>query len=100
MDRLFKDVSAYSSPLNCINYASVFRSGVRKTIIEKAPLTPYSLPFLLQRARDVDASCRLELYRTLRHLPDYHVLSIQQRDELLQTGFIDRFSLPHYLTND
>lgn len=64
---------------------------VRRTLLLNLPLTPSTLPFLLERARDLDASTRRALYsRLLPSLGDFRHLSLSMREKLLRWGLRDR----------
>ncbi|EGC46889.1 nuclear condensin complex subunit 3 [Histoplasma capsulatum var. duboisii H88] len=64
---------------------------VRRTLLLNLPLTPATLPYLLERARDLDASTRRALYsRLLPQLGDFRHLSLSMREKLLRWGIRDR----------
>lgn len=64
---------------------------VRKTLLLNLPLTPETLPYLLERARDLDAATRRALYsRLLPTLGDFRHLSLSMREKLLRWGLRDR----------
>lgn len=64
---------------------------VRRTLLLNLPLTPTTLPFLLERARDVDAPTRRALYsRLLPTLGDFRHLSLTMREKILRWGLRDR----------
>ena len=64
---------------------------VRKTLLLNLPVTPATLPFLLERARDQDAAIRRALYsRLLPALGDFRHLSLSMREKLLRWGLKDR----------
>ncbi|EEP79133.1 conserved hypothetical protein [Uncinocarpus reesii 1704] len=64
---------------------------VRRTLLLNLPLTPMTLPFLLERARDIDASTRRALYsKLLPTLGDFRHLSLSMREKLLRWGLRDR----------
>ena len=66
-------------------------ADVRRSLLLNLPLTPSSLPFLLERARDVDAATRRALYsRLLPALGDFRHLSLSMREKLLRWGLRDR----------
>ena len=66
-------------------------ADVRRTLLLNLPLTPGTLPFLLERARDLDAATRRTLYsRLLPALGDFRHLSLSMREKLLRWGFRDR----------
>lgn len=64
---------------------------VRRNLLLNLPLTPATLPYLLERARDLDASTRRALYaRLLPALGDFRHLSLTHREKLLRWGLRDR----------
>lgn len=66
-------------------------ADVRKSLLTNLPLAPVTLPYLLERARDLDASTRRTLYsRLLPTLGDFRHLSLTMREKLLRWGLRDR----------
>lgn len=66
-------------------------ADVRRTLLINLPITPKTLPFLLERARDQDALTRRAVYsRTLPRLGDFRHLSLSMREKLLRWGLRDR----------
>ncbi|KAL8835692.1 MAG: hypothetical protein Q9170_003231 [Blastenia crenularia] len=66
-------------------------ADVRRSLLLNLPLTPTTLPFLLERARDVDSAIRRALYsRLLPALGDFRHLSLSVREKLLRWGLRDR----------
>ena len=66
-------------------------ADVRRSLLLNLPLTPVTLPFLLERARDVDPGIRRALYsRLLPALGDFRHLSLSMREKLLRWGLRDR----------
>ncbi|KAL4904384.1 hypothetical protein BDW74DRAFT_154730 [Aspergillus multicolor] len=64
---------------------------VRRTLLLNLPLIPATLPYLLERARDLDAPTRRALYsRLLPTLGDFRHLSLSMREKLLRWGLRDR----------
>ncbi|PGG98063.1 hypothetical protein AJ79_08995 [Helicocarpus griseus UAMH5409] len=64
---------------------------VRRTLLLNLPLTPTTLPYLLERARDLDPLTRRALYsRLLPQLADFRHLSLSMREKLLRWGIRDR----------
>ncbi|KAG9535816.1 ARM repeat-containing protein, partial [Aureobasidium melanogenum] len=64
---------------------------VRRALLLNLPLTPTTLPYLLERARDLDAATRRALYaRLLPALGDFRHLSLTHREKLLRWGLRDR----------
>lgn len=64
---------------------------VRRALLLNLPLTPSTLPYLLERARDSDAATRRALYaRLLPALGDFRHLSLTHREKLLRWGLRDR----------
>ncbi|MCJ1416351.1 hypothetical protein MMC32_002686 [Xylographa parallela] len=66
-------------------------ADVRRSLLLNLPLTPSTLPFLLERARDLDPPTRRALYsRLLPALGDFRHLSLSMREKLLRWGLRDR----------
>lgn len=66
-------------------------ADVRKSLLSNLPLAPDTLPYLLERARDLDAPTRRTLYsRLLPTLGDFRHLSLSMREKLLRWGLRDR----------
>ncbi len=66
-------------------------ADVRRSLLLNLPLTPSTLPYLLERARDVDSATRRALYsRLLPALGDFRHLSLSMREKLLRWGLRDR----------
>lgn len=64
---------------------------VRRSLLLSLPLTPTTLPFLLERARDLDPPTRRALYSMiLPALGDFRHLSLLMREKLLRWGLRDR----------
>lgn len=64
---------------------------VRKSLLLNLPFTSNTLPYLLERARDLDPSIRRALYaRLLPALGDFRHLSLTHREKLLRWGLRDR----------
>lgn len=64
---------------------------VRRSLLLNLPLTPATLPYLLERARDLDSATRRALYsRLLPALGDFRHLSLSMREKLLRWGLRDR----------
>ena len=64
---------------------------VRRSLLLNLPFTPTTLPFLLERARDLDSTLRRALYaRLLPALGDFRHLSLTHREKLLRWGLRDR----------
>ncbi|KAI1963865.1 chromosome condensation complex Condensin, subunit G [Ophidiomyces ophidiicola] len=64
---------------------------VRRTLLLNLPFTPSTLPFLLERARDIDPATRRALYsKLLPTLGDFRHLSLSMREKLLRWGLRDR----------
>lgn len=64
---------------------------VRRSLLLNLPLTPKTLPYLLERARDLDPATRRALYsRLLPALGDFRHLSLSMREKLLRWGLRDR----------
>ena len=66
-------------------------ADVRRSLLLNLPLTPGTLPYLLERARDLDPATRRALYsRLLPTLGDFRHLSLSMREKLLRWGLRDR----------
>ena len=66
-------------------------ADVRRSLLLNLPLTPATLPYLLERARDLDGATRRALYaRLLPTLGDFRHLSLSMREKLLRWGLRDR----------
>lgn len=66
-------------------------ADVRRSLLLNLPLTPGTLPYLLERARDLDSATRRALYsRLLPALGDFRHLSLSMREKLLRWGLRDR----------
>ncbi|KAF7714000.1 Non-SMC condensin I complex subunit G [Penicillium ucsense] len=66
-------------------------ADVRKSLLSNLPLSQLTLPYLLERARDLDAATRRTLYaRLLPTLGDFRHLSLGMREKLLRWGLRDR----------
>jgi condensin complex subunit 3 len=64
---------------------------VRRALLLNLPFTPTTLPFQLERARDLDGATRRALYsRLLPALGDFRHLSLTHREKLLRWGLRDR----------
>jgi condensin complex subunit 3 len=64
---------------------------VRRALLLNLPMTPSTLPYILERARDLDGSTRRALYsRLLPALGDFRHLSLTHREKLLRWGLRDR----------
>ena len=64
---------------------------VRRSLLLNLPLAPSTLPYLLERARDMDQATRRALYsRLLPALGDFRHLSLSMREKLLRWGLRDR----------
>ena len=69
-------------------------ADVRRSLLLNLPLTPTTLPYLLERARDLDPAIRRALYsRLLPALGDFRHLSLSMREKLLRWGLRDRDEL-------
>ena len=66
-------------------------ADVRRSLLLNLPLTPGTLPYLLERARDIEPATRRALYsRLLPALGDFRHLSLSMREKLLRWGLRDR----------
>lgn len=66
-------------------------ADVRKNLLANLPLSAITIPYFLERARDLDAPTRRTLYsRLLPTLEDFRHLSLTMRERLLRWGLRDR----------
>ncbi|KAA8900748.1 nuclear condensing complex subunit [Sphaerosporella brunnea] len=66
-------------------------SDVRRTILHNMAATPTTLPYLLERSRDVDPATRRAVFNhLLPSIGDFRQLSIVMRERLLRYGLNDR----------
>lgn len=64
---------------------------VRRSVLLNLDVTPQTLPYQLERARDLDAATRRALFaRLLPDLGDFRHLSLVHREKLLRWGLRDR----------
>ncbi|KAJ2030933.1 chromosome condensation complex Condensin, subunit G [Coemansia sp. S155-1] len=63
---------------------------VRRAVLLNIEKSPSTLPFVLERARDVDPTNRKCLFLKVMPSIDYHLLSIEDRERLLAAGVNDR----------
>ncbi|KAJ2382477.1 chromosome condensation complex Condensin, subunit G, partial [Coemansia sp. RSA 2611] len=63
---------------------------VRRAVLLNIEKNPSTLPFVLERARDVDPTNRKCLFLKVMPSIDYHLLSIEDRERLLAAGVNDR----------
>ncbi|KAK9768449.1 chromosome condensation complex Condensin, subunit G [Basidiobolus ranarum] len=64
---------------------------VRRAVFYNIELNEALLPYILERARDVDATNRKCIYlRSMIEIGDFRVLSIEDREKLLKWGLSDR----------
>lgn len=64
---------------------------VRRVALNQIDVTPKSLPSILERRHDLDHGIRRMFYAEKMKEIDLKMLTIQQRDELLQAGLSDRY---------
>ncbi|KAJ2773959.1 chromosome condensation complex Condensin, subunit G, partial [Coemansia nantahalensis] len=63
---------------------------VRRAVLLNVAKSAATLPFVLERARDVDATNRKCVFLKVMPPIDYHLLSIEDRERLLAAGINDR----------
>ncbi|CAJ0760928.1 8780_t:CDS:10, partial [Entrophospora sp. SA101] len=63
---------------------------VRRSVLSNLDLTETTLPFILERAKDVDSHCRRSVYQIMEGIGDFRALSINDREKLLTCGLKDR----------
>lgn len=62
---------------------------VRKAVLQNMDFSKYTLPFFLERLRDIHPEVRIACYRAIGAQLDIKALSIAQRLELIKFGFRD-----------
>ncbi|KAF9168468.1 hypothetical protein DFQ26_007599 [Actinomortierella ambigua] len=66
-------------------------ADVRRSALFNIEHTKSTMPYILERARDVDAYNRRGVYsKPMDEIPDFRVLSISDREKLLRHGLSDR----------
>ncbi|KAI5780914.1 nuclear condensing complex subunit [Geopyxis carbonaria] len=66
-------------------------ADVRRTILYNLTPTPATLPYLLERTRDVDATTRRSVFtRLLPNIGDFRQLKLAMREKLIRWGLNDR----------
>ncbi|GAA5817114.1 hypothetical protein MFLAVUS_010654 [Mucor flavus] len=66
-------------------------SEVRRVILFNIDPTAETLPYIVERARDVDAINRRVVYlKPLSDMPDFRMLSFEERNQILKWGLHDR----------
>ncbi|CCX12870.1 Similar to Condensin complex subunit 3; acc. no. Q10429 [Pyronema omphalodes CBS 100304] len=66
-------------------------ADVRRTILFNLSAEQKTLPFLLERSRDIDTATRKAVFaRLLPSIPDFRRLTIGMREKLLRWGLTDR----------
>ena len=77
--------------LRCFGPKELLRREIRRASLVNLMPTPSSLPAILSRMRDVDATLRKIVYHhVLAELPSPLVLTIAQREQICQIGLGDR----------
>lgn len=74
-------------------WLTVRNREVRRAALYNLPRTPATVPHILARTRDSDATLRRIVYLgplSTQALPDPRVLSIAQREEVVKNGLGDR----------
>lgn len=67
---------------------------VRRAVLQNLPFWPSTLRYILERARDMDASMRRIVYgRILPTLGDFRHMSLVEREKLIRWGLRDRDDL-------
>ncbi|KAK9462936.1 nuclear condensing complex subunit [Lipomyces oligophaga] len=67
------------------------KAEVRRTVLLNLEKNNATIPYILERARDVDAITRRSIFnRTLPDIGDFRLLSIGMREKLLSWGLNDR----------
>ncbi|KAG0227520.1 hypothetical protein BGW42_002912 [Actinomortierella wolfii] len=66
-------------------------ADVRRSALFNIEHTKATLPYILERARDIDAYNRRGVYsKPMDEIPDFRILSISEREKLLRYGLTDR----------
>lgn len=68
-------------------------ADVRKAALLQIDVNSRSLPFILERRRDVDTTIRRLFYSKKMEEIDILSLSIHQRDDILKAGLTDRYMM-------
>ncbi|CAI2182005.1 16196_t:CDS:10 [Funneliformis geosporum] len=64
---------------------------VRRAVLLNIEFSEKTIPYIFNRARDIDASIRCNVYtRSKEEIGDFRVLSIEVRENLLKHGLTDR----------
>ncbi|SAM01599.1 hypothetical protein [Absidia glauca] len=70
---------------------TIGQNEVRRVVLMNLEVTQQTLPYLIERARDVDAINRRLLYsRPLAEIPDFRMISSEDRYRLIKWGLSDR----------
>jgi len=71
----------------------VYNSDVRSTVLSTICITRTTLPFILERTRDVKESVRCATFKAITEKVELRQLSIEQRVKLLKDGLNDRYAV-------
>lgn len=75
---------------DCSDYGSTCRE-VRRVVLFNLDQTKRSIPYIIERARDVDPiNRRFVFLKPMAEIQDFRMLSISQRHQLLDWGLKDR----------
>lgn len=83
----------YFTPFSANAWLTARDREVRRAALYNLPRTPATVPHILARTRDSDATLRRIVYLgplSTQALPDPRVLSIAQREEVVKNGLGDR----------
>lgn len=73
---------------------TLFSSEVRRIILFNIDPTPETIPFIVERARDLDTVNRRVVYlKSFSEIPDFRMLDATQRNQVLKWGLNDRNNL-------
>ena len=73
-------------------------SEVRKAALGSVLITHDTIPFVLERAKDVDAKVRKHVFGRLLRDIELRSLTIEQRLQLLEQGLQDRYATSSFIS--
>lgn len=70
-------------------------SEVRRVVLFNLDKTDETIPYILERARDIDGiNRRVVFLKPMAEIDDFRTLTLQQRNDLLKWGLNDRYVYP------
>lgn len=70
-------------------------SEVRRVVLFNLDKTDETIPYILERARDIDGiNRRVVFLKPMAEIDDFRTLTLQQRNDLLKWGLNDRYIYP------